>query len=170
MEHQQGEMMLTAERLRELLAYDPETGVFTRRVQAARGRGRAGDVAGWVEPDGYVRIRLDGRKCRAHRLAWLYMTGKWPNDQIDHINGRTGDNRWVNLRAATHSENQCNRPLQLNNSTGYKGVYPYRGAWRARIKKGGRFIHIGTFATAEAAHVARSSVLAEHHGDFARPE
>ena len=87
---------LTAERLRERLHYDAETGVFTRRFGS--GHARAGDMAGTVHRTGYVRISIDGGKYTAHHLAWLYVHGVWPSDQIEHINRKRSDNRIANLR------------------------------------------------------------------------
>jgi hypothetical protein len=159
--------MLTAERLRELMDYDPETGVFTRRVHAgARGRGRAGDVAGSVDDKGYIRIVVDGRRRLAHRLAWLYVTGEWPAEQIDHISGVRDDNRMCNLREATHAEN-CRNAKRRSGRTGFKGVVPRGNRYIARIKKGGRCIHLGTFETPEAAHAAYRLGAVEHYGEFA---
>jgi hypothetical protein len=91
---------LTAERLRERLHYDAETGVFTRRVGS--GHARAGDMAGSVHSTGYVRIGIDGGKYTAHCLASLYMNCVWPSDQIDHINGNRSDNRIANVRERRH--------------------------------------------------------------------
>ena len=87
---------LTAERLRERLHYDAGTGVFTRRVGS--GHARAGDMAGTVHSTGYVRITIDGGKYTAHHLAWLYVHGVWPSDQIEHINRKRSDNRLVDLK------------------------------------------------------------------------
>jgi hypothetical protein len=91
---------LAAERLRERLRYDGGTGVFTRRVGS--GHARAGEIAGSVHSTGYVRIGIDGGKYTAHRLAWLYVHGVWPSDQIDHINRNRSDNRIANLRERRH--------------------------------------------------------------------
>jgi hypothetical protein len=100
---------LTAERLRELLHYDPDTGDFTWRT--ARKRIPAGAIAGTVER-GFRRITIGGGRhgprYSAHRLAWLYMTGAWPNGYLDHINRDPDDNRFANLRLATNSQNQAN--------------------------------------------------------------
>ena len=90
---------LTAARLRELLQYDPETGVFTRLVKTSNGI-KVGDVAGTADARGYILIRVDGWLHLAHRLAWLHMTCEWPKGMIDHINGVRDDNRWSNLRRA----------------------------------------------------------------------
>jgi len=91
---------LTAERLRERLRYDAETGAFTRRVGS--GHARAGEMAGTVHSTGYVRITIDGGKYTAHHLAWLYVHGVWPSDQIEHINRKRSDNRIANLRERRH--------------------------------------------------------------------
>lgn len=92
---------LTQEVLKSLLYYDPETGIFVWLV--TRQRSPAGKEAGGYDEKGYRRICVNGTKVRAHRLAWLYMTGEWPEDQLDHINGLKDDNRFVNLREATNS-------------------------------------------------------------------
>jgi hypothetical protein len=97
--------MLTAERLRELVHYCQDTGVFTPRVN----RGSAGGKAGNVAPSGYRRLHVDGRLHLEHRLAWLYMTGQWPARHIDHINRCRSDNRFANLRDVTQAENNRNR-------------------------------------------------------------
>ena len=118
--------MLTADRLRELLNYDPDTGVFTYRVTRAP-RFRPGDMAGHVDVHGYRVIGLDLRIYKAHRLAGLYMTGEWPKHEVDHKNLDKADNRWVNLRPATHGQNRQNIGALKNNWTGCKGVYLRRG-------------------------------------------
>lgn len=100
-------MILTAERLRELLTYDPETGEF--RWRYTRGCRARGQIAGTVTCLGYLTIAIDGRKYKAHRLAWLHVHGEWPYPEIDHINRIKLDNRLVNLRRATRAENNANR-------------------------------------------------------------
>lgn len=144
---------LTAERLREVLDYDPDTGVFTRKVRT--GNVKIGDVAGSFNGKGYIRIGIDGRLHRAHRLAWLYVTGEWPKDQIDHINGDRGDNRLANLREVNNAENQHNlRKARADNTTGFLGVSPRYGKFRAYIMVDGKNKHLGCFPTPEAAHAA----------------
>ena len=101
------EKSLTAERLREVLDYDPDTGVFTRKVRTASSV-KVGDVAGSLNGKGYIRIRVDGRLYFAHRLAWLYVHGEWPVDQVDHINGIKNDNRIVEPARG----DQCRKPAQ----------------------------------------------------------
>lgn len=153
---------LTAARLRELLHYDPETGVFTWLVSNTK-RVRVGGIAGCTSDHGYIRIAIDGVQHRAHRLAWLYMTGEWPAHQIDHINGTRDDNRIKNLRQATDAQNRQNlRKPRSDNRCGMLGVCANRDRWRAVIQVGGKFKHIGTFDTPElagAAYLAQKSIL-----------
>lgn len=162
-------MRITAVRLRELLHYDPETGVFTHRV-GRKGRGtRAGDVAGRIrKQDGYRRIGLDHGRYVASRLAWLYMTGEWPAAEIDHINCVRSDDRFINLRPATRDENARNTRRPSSNTSGLKGVSWRGGKWRATIKKDRKPIHIGFFASPEAAHAAYVAKAQELFGEFAR--
>lgn len=107
-------MILTQARLKELLHYDPETGVWTRLVATSNSI-RIGDVAGGVN-HGYVRISVDGRKYSAHRLAFLYQTGAWPSAEVDHWNLDKADNSWGNLRGATRSQNIANTSTRINNA------------------------------------------------------
>jgi hypothetical protein len=151
-------MDLTAERLRELLAYEPGTGLFTWRVDRCLNRiVKAGMVAGSTHTTyGYVYIGVDGRNYRAHRLAWLYVHGAWPEHEIDHINGLPADNRIVNLRDVTSSANKQNlrRAKSSNKSSGLLGVQKKRNRWYAHITVRGRQRHIGVFDTPELAHAA----------------
>lgn len=161
--------MLTLARLRELLAYDPETGVFTWRVN--RGAKRAGDVAGNKNCVlGYVLIGIDYRTYLAHRLAWLYMTGEWPADEVDHWDLDGANNRWVNLREATKGENGANRPAPANNTSGYKGVYWHAraGRWMAQIMKNQRSLYLGLHDTREEAAAAYLAAASKEFGEFAR--
>lgn len=150
-------MGLTAERLRELTKYDPETGALTWAERLPRCRYKIGDPVGG-EPKGrkYIEGKIEGYRASIHRLAWLHFYGKWPRGQIDHINGNTLDNRISNLRDVPSSLNQQNkRSANRNNETGYLGVYLDRGEKpRACIFANGRTIHLGAFDTVEAAHEA----------------
>lgn len=157
--------MLTQERLKELLHYDPETGVFTWKV--GRGGIRKGQPAGTLAGD-YIQISVDRQLIRAHRLAWLYMTGAFPKHNVDHENTIGTDNCWTNLRAATHAENGLNRGAQSNNSSGAKNVSRHSGgAWVARIQVGGTYKHLGSFPTIIAAAEAAAAARRQHHGEFA---
>ena len=100
--------MLTAIRLRKVLSYAPATGIFRWKVSAST-RAPVGTIAGAKNGRGYRQIRIDGRPYSASRLAWFYMTGKWPNSEISYLNGKPSDTRWANLREATSSPNR-NRP------------------------------------------------------------
>jgi hypothetical protein len=152
----------TQERLKELLSYDPETGLFTRLMRA--GTARPGDIAGCMTPKGYLIIKIDGEGYMAHRLAWLYVHGKWPADQIDHINGVKNDNRIANLREATNSENMQNqRAASKANRAGLIGVYPNRHRFVAQITINRQKQYLGIFATAEEAHSAYLSAKKIYH-------
>ena len=145
---------LTPERLKSLLHYNEETGIFTRLV-AASPRVKAGDICTCLDSDGYIMIRVDWKRYKAHRLAWFYTHGVWPNGQIDHINGERHDNRIENLRDVSPQGNQHNRrKASTNNASGFLGVRFYKGSWRATICIAGNNIHIGTFSTQDAAYSA----------------
>ncbi|WP_424138634.1 HNH endonuclease [Roseomonas chloroacetimidivorans] len=157
------------DRLRSRLAYCPTTGVLRWRHTRPGPKSRSDD-AGCVKPDGYRYVRFEGGNYLAHRLIWLMMTGDEPGRFIDHINGEPSDNRWANLRLASHAENMRNSRMQRNNTSGFKGVRYDRARqrWIAEIKKDGRTIRLGRFGTAEAAGAARAAAAAELHGEFAR--
>ena len=154
---------LTAERLREVLSYEPETGLF-RWLKGGHGV-RSGDVAGALGGNGYVQIRIDGRKCYAHRLAWLCVHGVLPEEELDHRNGVRSDNRIANLRGATHAENAQNRIAQRNSTSGIVGVNWHKGRqrWRAEIKIDGVRTHLGWFESIDGAIDARTKAKAEVH-------
>lgn len=162
---------ITAERLRELLHYDPDTGVFTNLV-ARKGRfAKVGEPAGRIRGhDGRCRIGVDGGRYFANQLAWLYMKGEWANSRIDHINGDQADDRFENLRTATHSENLANARRPRHNVSGFKGVSWHKsaGRWRATIKKDRKPMHLGYFDTASEAHAAYMAKANELFGEFAR--
>ncbi len=145
--------MLTQERLKELLHYDPETGVFTRRVYR-NSNARAGDVAGTLDPLGHLKISIDYKGYQCHRLAWLYMNGYFPELHIDHINRDAADNRLCNLREVSVSCNIKNSKQFANNTSGVKGVsWNNKGLyWEANITNLGKRTHVsGGSCFAEAA-------------------
>ena len=160
-----GEALLTLERVKEILTYEPETGVFRWRI--ARGSNApAGAVAGSYATSGHWLIRIDGRNYRAHRVAWLYFYGQWPKNYIDHINGVRDDNRISNLRDVTRSVNQQNlRTAQSNSSTGLLGVRAKRAkrVFDASIKVGPERIFLGSFKTAEEAHAVYLEAKRKYH-------
>jgi hypothetical protein len=147
--------MLTQDRLKQLLQYDPETGIFTR-IANTRRTDLLGKKAGRTHKKrGYCEINVDGRLYYAHRLAFLCMTGEMPAGEVDHINHVKNDNRWANLRSATVSENQQNRiQHQSNNKLKVMGVSTNGSGFRARINTDSGAKHIGTFKTPELAHAA----------------
>lgn len=154
---------LTQERLKELLHYDPDTGVFTWNVYRKSGSSR-GDVAGGRSPRGYRRIKLDGVFYQAHKLAWLYVHGVMPA-MLDHRNRVKDDNRLLNLRPATKIENGQNMSVQSRNASGVTGVTRRRSQrkWLARITYMGRLIYLGTFDTLEGAAKAYASAKVKLH-------
>lgn len=169
--------ILTQEQARQILDYDPDTGVFRWRrrqdVGLAWNNRNAGKIAGHVSVKGHVHVMVNRQRIYAHRLAWLIMTGGYPGADIDHINGDKSDNRFSNLRAASRAENNYNRAIQRNNKTGVKGVYPYKNRFRSQIVVDGNIKHIGVFGTLDEAKAAYEKAAAQYHGEFAyskRPE
>lgn len=162
--------MLTQERLKELLNYDPETGVFTGKT--IRGNhDRRGVVEGRnYNADGYQRIILEGKQYLAHRLAWLYVYGYIPKQGIDHKNTNTSDNRIDNLRLASKSENEAN--MGPRNPGRLKGTHSYNyknaGRWIAQIMKDYKQIYLGIFDTEQEAHEAYMKAARQLFGEFAR--
>lgn len=147
-------MSLTCDRLREVLAYDANTGVFTWLV--TRGGGFAGDIAGGrVDSSGHLQISVDGRRYGAHRLAWLYVFGCWPLQEIDHKDGIKTNNAIGNLRDVSRRVNQQNlRKANRFSSTGLLGVTPLGDRFMAQICAKGASRYLGVFDTAEEAHTA----------------
>ena len=153
--------------MKELLHYDPETGVFTRNYD--RGPYKRGEPAGAITVQGYVLLNAGSDKYLAHRLAFLYMTGSFPSDVVDHINGNRFDNRWENLRPATRSQNLQNRGPQKQNTYRLKGVFydEQRRKWLASIKHQGKAYFLGRHKTKEEAAHAYNKAAIELHGEFA---
>jgi len=134
--------MLTQDNLKKLLHYSPDTGVFTWLVSSAR-RIKIGYIAGCIDPQGYRVISVNKRLYQAHRLAFLYMTGGFPENDTDHINGFCGDNRWCNLRSVTNAENRRNQRTPRNNTSGIMGVSRSRlmESWRVDVKDSGKQLY-----------------------------
>jgi hypothetical protein len=156
--------ILTQERLKELLNYDPATGIFTWRI-AIRGNVKVGQKAGNLHPKGYVIISVDRRLAKAHRLAWLYVHGEMPPDELDHINRIPNDNRIANLRLADRYTNTQNTGMQKNNTSGYRGVSWHKGQrkWRARISIRGKMNELGYFHSKDDAAKRYEEVARVHH-------
>lgn len=159
--------MLTPDRLHDLLAYDADTGLFTWNVDRSR-RVKAGDIAGSIDAKGYVVIQVDGTTYKAHRLAFLYMTGGWPPEEIDHIDGHRTNNRWGNLRAATVAENKRNARTRKDNHLGVKGVCRDGNKFRAEIRHQGQRVYLGKYDTVAEAKAIRDFAARDLHGEFAR--
>jgi len=149
--------MITQNRLKELLDYAPETGVFTWKVSYPRAQ--KGAVAGAKDTYGYVVIRLDKILYKAHRLAWLYIAGEWPVKGLDHINQVKNDNRISNLRLADQSMNMHNVPVRTGSKSGISGVTwrADRKKWNARIKVGYKNFNLGLFNDVTSAIAARQA-------------
>ncbi len=160
--------MLTQERLKHRLHYEPSTGVFTWLNLSQSKQHLAGEPAGWTGDDnGYVSLRVDGKNYYAHRLAFLYMNGEFPK-YCDHINRVKNDNRWCNLRPATMSQNRANASMRSNNTSGLKGVsWESRSKmWRAQICFNGITKHIGYFDCKKTAYAAYVLASHKYHGEF----
>jgi hypothetical protein len=172
--------MLSAEQVRQLLDYDPATGIFKWRAKPGSARYDrafnsrcAGKIAGRSKPNanGYLEIRINGVLYTSGRVAWAYMTGRWPDLNIDHIDTDKANNRWNNLREATVAQNGWNTGLQLpRNNSGFKGVFLCRptGRYYAQIAANGRRYHLGHFASPKEAHAAYVAAAQKYHGEFAR--
>jgi hypothetical protein len=158
---------LTVARLRELLHYEPATGAFTRQVaRGCSGSFKVGEVAGTVNSMGYVVISIDDHPYLAHRLAFLWLDGKWPEHQVDHVNGERADNRRENLRHATPALNAHNRRgPPRNNKSGFLGVFwlKSRSCWTARIRVAGKDRALGHHTTPEAAAAAYLAAKRQLH-------
>jgi len=154
---------LSAEELKALLHFNPDTGVFTRAVSLRRWK--AGEIAGSVNSIGYWQIRIKGKNRYGHRLAWLYVYGCFPEEQIDHINGNRLDNRISNLRKASPSENNQNRVSQRGSYSRFLGVSWNRNLnkWHASISKNRKRNHLGFFDSEEDAGLAYTRAKLEMH-------
>jgi hypothetical protein len=150
-----------------ILEYDPASG-HLRWIKARKGI-RVGDIAGTVNPHGYLRITIDGRPYQAHRVVWLMANGAWPDDVIDHINGIGTDNRITNLRACTQSENRMNSKVGRNSKSGVKGVTWRKAisAWEVNVGIGGRAVFAGFYENLSDAKKAAMDLRMRLHGEFA---
>ena len=164
----------TAAEARARFYYNPETGLLQRKIYLGK-HGRtvtrnAGEITGAPTANGYLQVSFGGRPHLVHRVAYLWMTGRWPQKHMDHVNGDRSDNRWINLRLATQSQNSANRAGAAANVSGYKGVSfcATTGQWRARIKFKGKQTCLGRYSTPEAAHFAYATAAKRVHGRFAR--
>lgn len=158
-----GGIMITQERLKELLHYDPETGALTWALPSGR-RVKPGHKAGTKGPSGYLTIQVDNHAFMLHRLVWFYVTGEWPKGDIDHINGIRSDNRFFNLRDVSHSHNCQNRKIADKvNKSGYLGVSIHREKYAAHISVDGKTKYLGVFDDPAIAHQAYLEAKRKHH-------
>lgn len=156
-------MSITAKRLRELLHYDPTTGVFTWAIRVSNCV-KVSDIAGSMTGGRYWHIKLDGKKYQAHRLAWFHAYGEWPKGEVDHIDGDRLNNRIANLRDVPSTVNQHNlRRAFSNNKLGLLGVSQKGNRFLAEIQVSRKKIHVGYFATAAEAHAAYVAAKRKHH-------
>jgi hypothetical protein len=155
--------ILTQQKLKELLDYNPNTGEFVWKIPCGQ-RAPVGAIAGSYN-QGYKFIKINGKKYSAHRLAWLYTHGQFPQNQLDHINRIRNDNRIDNLREVTNSENQQNVTPRKDNISGIKGVEFHTATqkWQARIALNGKRIYLGLYNNIEDAIVARKQAEQIHH-------
>ena len=148
--------MITQERLKQLVSYDPETGVFMRKVRTSN-RVDMSKPMGTLDSYGYLWSSLDGKAFRLHRLAMIYVHGAVHDGDVDHINMNRTDNRISNLREVDRSTNMQNkRTASANNKCGLMGVCfdARRGSYYAQIRINGKNTHLGKFDSAELAHGA----------------
>jgi hypothetical protein len=166
---------LTAAYLRSILHYNPETGVFTWRIDFGRwGQLKAGTRADYpARSNGvyrYNRINIGRHRIYAHLAAWIYMTGEWPKLQIDHRDTNKTNNRWLNLREASPSENGCNVSLKTNNKSGEKNVSWSNtyNKWEVILYKDKKRIYAGRYADINVARSVAREKRAKLHGAFAK--
>ena len=150
--------MLTQDRLKKVLSYNPDSGKFIRRI--SKNQIKIGSVAGYLHHTGYIQIRVDGKQYQAHRLAWLYIHGYFPENQIDHKNGIRDDNRITNLREVSMVCNMQNQKTRSTNTSGFPGVGWNKQSqkWIAHIRIQGKLLHLGLYETALNAALARYTV------------
>lgn len=169
------------ERCRTLLSYEPTTGLLTWKTRVAGASERelkrwnsryAGKVAcgNARTRSGHQQMHIDGRMYYAHRVIWLMITGAEPIEQVDHVNGDPDDNKWVNLRLASHADNVNNSGLRSNNNSGHKGVHWSRASkkWHAQIGVNRRKLHLGLYEEIDDAVAAYRVAAQVCHGEFAR--
>jgi len=161
--------MMNKPEIEAMFEYDRERGHLLWRG-GRRGRGSTGRIAGHSDERGRVKIRHGGKQYFLHMLVWVLETGEWPSSEIDHVNGRSEDNRFSNLRLATRSQNLYNRRMPTTNTSGFKGVKfsKRRQKWEANIGVNGRVIYLGLHEDILSARDAYRNAAIKYHGEFAR--
>ncbi len=156
--------------LENVLRYEPDTGDLYWIANVGY-KAKTGAKAGTVSQNGYLRITYKGKHYNSHRVAWYLHTGEDPRNSIfvDHIDGNKLNNKFSNLRLATHAENRCNSKIRCTSKCGYKGVYWQhdRKKWRAQITKNRKVTNLGSFDDPYEAHLAYCAAAARLHGEFA---
>jgi hypothetical protein len=158
--------MITQDRLKNLVSYNPETGEFTSLVN--RRMIKAGQRLGYINRAGYYVMRIDGRTYYSHVIAWIYMNGSRPEKEVDHIDLNKLNNKWDNLRAATGQQNSANKTKRSDSKQPYKGIQPKGRKWFYYITVAGKRFRSGVFETPELAHAAYAKKAKEFFGEFAR--
>lgn len=158
---------LTQDRLKYLIHYDPETGVMTRRVSTSNCV-KVGDIIKGKSVRGYRRAMVDGIRYKAHDLAWLYMTGRFPEHIVDHIDCNPDNMRWTNLREATQQQNCFNRSASRNNTSGFKGVKWHKSSqrWEGWVGFNHGRVFAGSFSSKDHAARAVMSLRERLYGEF----
>lgn len=161
--------LLDQELLKYHLKYNPKTGIFTWKVPRAYWQ-KVNSVAGNIDisekAGSYISIKIYGVKYKAHRLAWLYMTGEWPSHEIDHKDTDGLNNKWKNLRKCNYSQNACNRKISTRNTSGVKGVQIRGSKFRVAVQVNKNRHNIGTFETLEAAKLAYARASKKLHKEY----
>ncbi len=158
--------MLTVKRLKQVLIYKPKTGEWFWRAINPNSRMKIGNRAGYILQCGYWLLRVDGKRYYSSRLAWFYMTGRWPKQNIDHIDRNRANDRWKNLRECNQSQNRMNSSTQLRKHPGLRGTYFQDGKWKAIVGKDKKLVYLGRFPTTEMAHAVYLAKAKELFGEF----
>lgn len=161
-------MKLSVFELKSLLDYDPDTGIFIWKVDRGNNKTK-GLQAGSLHVTGYIHISIDNKIYQAHRLAWLYMTGDWPDQHIDHIDRIRNNNKWNNLRKANRQQNAANQKLRKTNKSGYKGVsWDQRsGKYVSVIRVNNKIKHLGYYDDPKEAYCKYLENAKKYFGDYA---
>jgi hypothetical protein len=161
--------MITQAELKELLNYDVDTGIFTWKIKYCR-KVKVGSVVGSPDKDGYIRVRINGKDYKCHRLAWMYVYNNFPVGKLDHINGIKNDNRICNLRLANNEQNAFNAKLRTDNTSGFKNVCWNRTfkKWQVSLSINKKQTTIGYFDDIELADLVATEARNKHHKEFVR--